>query len=53
MPILGRLIVDRINGALPQDFADIWAYHHQVAGRRDRSRDHSVLYRLDADVAKL
>lgn len=54
MPILGRLINQSIEGTLPKDLKDIWAYHHQVEGRKDASRDWAVHYRLDsANVSRL
>lgn len=54
MPILGRLIVQSVEGALPKELKDVWAYHHQVADRKDASRDWAVHYRLDsANVSRL
>lgn len=51
MPILGDLILQGIEGKLPEVQSAIWAYQHRVPGRRDDSRNFSSLKILTSDAA--
>lgn len=49
MPVLGRLIHQSLEGKLPKEYADIWAWVHRRPERRDESRTFSERKRLEPD----
>ncbi|OCF40029.1 hypothetical protein I317_06167 [Kwoniella heveanensis CBS 569] len=55
LPIMGDLVVKGLEGTLPLEQKDIWAYSHRVKGRTDASRTFSKIRMLDpaVEIARL